>query len=113
MVSGTELTLGEVINYPNPFAAATGFHYSVSQPLDDLSIRIYTVSGRLVREMKPGAFLVPAGAVAPLDAGTHLLQWDGRDGDGDPLANGVYLFKLTVRAGSNTLEKMGRMIKVE
>ena len=28
--------------------------------------------------------------------GQVQIPWDGRDGDGDPLANGTYLFKVFV-----------------
>ncbi|MBI5836290.1 MAG: hypothetical protein HZB25_03500 [Candidatus Eisenbacteria bacterium] len=111
VVAGEALALSEVINYPNPFAAATGFHYALSRAVDDLSVRIYTLSGRLIREIRVAA---GSGAdAALLDAGTHMLAWDGRDGDGDPLANGVYLFKLTVRSGAQSLDQLGRMVKVE
>lgn len=111
VVAGEQLALSEVINYPNPFAAATGFHYALSRAVDDLSVRIYTLSGRQIREIRVAA---DSGAEAALlDAGTHMLAWDGRDGDGDPLANGVYLFKLTVRSGAQSLDKLGRMVKVE
>ncbi|HVP39937.1 MAG TPA: C25 family cysteine peptidase, partial [Candidatus Saccharimonadales bacterium] len=111
VASGGEFTLGEVINYPNPFEATTSFHYSLTTAVDELTVRIYTVSGRVVREIR--AAPNPGLGGSPLDAGTHLLAWDGRDGDGDALANGVYLFKLTARSGGRTLEKMGKMIKVQ
>jgi hypothetical protein len=28
----------------------------------------------------------------------NQIEWDGRDKDGQPLANGVYLYKLDARA---------------
>jgi len=29
------------------------------------------------------------------EAGTHRVEWDGRDSFGRPVANGVYFFRLT------------------
>jgi len=103
VVAGEDFTLGEVINYPNPFERTTGFHFSLTQPADDIRVRIFTLSGRVLRELQDPSH----------DAGVHFLAWDGLDADKDALANGVYLFKVQVRSGSRTLEKIGRMVKVQ
>ena len=50
-------------------------------------IRIYTLSGRLVRE-------IDAGDVAP--SSCSYIQWDGRNRTGQPVANGVYYGLLSV-----------------
>ena len=52
-----------------------------------VSVRIFTIAGRLVRVLPP----VPCGF------DYNQLEWDGRDKDGQPLANGVYLYKLDAR----------------
>jgi YD repeat-containing protein len=33
-------------------------------------------------------------------AGTHALEWDGRDDAGRPLAAGTYLYRLQAAAGT-------------
>ena len=32
-------------------------------------------------------------------SGSHLLEWDGRDDDGDVVAPGLYLFQVDVDSG--------------
>jgi flagellar hook assembly protein FlgD len=48
-------------------------------------VRIYTVSGRLIRTLKS------FGALGQLQ-----LDWDGLDAEGNALANGVYLYRVQV-----------------
>ncbi|MBN2171216.1 MAG: T9SS type A sorting domain-containing protein [Candidatus Krumholzibacteriota bacterium] len=69
--------------YPNPFNPATTLRFE--QPaLGRAALRVYDVSGRLVRTLIDG----------PLGAGGHTVVWDGRDDAGRPLATGVYLARL-------------------
>ena len=77
-------------NYPNPFTDQTIFSYFVSPDvLDELEIRIYTLSGRLIRRITEDSntILQPFGARTP---GYNELIWDGKDEDGVDVANGVY-----------------------
>jgi len=43
------------------------------------------------------------------------IPWDGRDEDGDLLANGVYLYKVVVRTsdGSSSTEALGKLTIVK
>jgi len=50
-------------------------------------VRIYSLAGRLVRDL----------GFRPADFGYNDVEWDGRDDDGNPPANGVYLFVLTAQ----------------
>ena len=59
-----------------------------------MAIKIYTVAGRLIRTLGP-VFADPIPT-------QNRIPWDGRDDDGDALANGVYLYKLIVY--NDTLE---------
>lgn len=84
--------------YPNPFGATTGLAFALARG-GDLKVEIYDVMGRRVRDLsRPG--------VGP---GEHVLVWDGRDGDGRSVANGIYFARY--RAG----EALGvrRLMKVE
>ncbi len=90
-----ELVLRNVYNYPNPTSGATRFVFEHNQPpgtLARVQLRIYTLSGRPVRTLDAEETL-PAGSF-----GGSLVQipWDGRDEDFDPLATGIYLYKVRV-----------------
>jgi len=72
---------------PNPNPARTGTTLRFGLPRDaTVSLRIYGVDGRLVRELAGGMFA----------AGEHALAWDLRDGSGGAVGAGVYFARLTV-----------------
>ena len=65
-----------------------------------MTIKIYTVSGRLIK-------ILPN---LPGDPGFNASPWDGLDEDGDRLANGVYLYKILARGtGGQRKEQIGRL----
>ncbi|MGH7602248.1 MAG: FlgD immunoglobulin-like domain containing protein, partial [bacterium] len=83
------LVLREVMNYPNPFRRQTSFTFDLN--LDaEVRVKIFTLSGRLIRTLETDA-----------RPGFNMLPWDGRDEDGDELANGVYLYKVIATARNN------------
>jgi len=73
-------------NFPNPFANETHFTFKLTQIPYELKIKIFTIAGRLVREIKVNR--------EELNFDFNRIFWDGRDEDGDLLANGVYLYKI-------------------
>ncbi|MCP4727713.1 MAG: hypothetical protein GY863_21920, partial [bacterium] len=77
----------EFFPIPNPFADKTYFTYKLTGNFHDVRIRIYTVRGRLIRTID----------YAPVGAGFNRVEWDGRDQDGDLVANGVYLCRIIGR----------------
>lgn len=95
-----ELALEQVVNYPNPFEEDTHFTFQFQSPtgFGDVKIKIYTVTGRLIQELE--------GIAQP---GFNKLYWDGRDRDGDKLANGVYLYKIIVDDGQHKIEKIEKL----
>ncbi len=80
------------LNFPNPFSDRTCFQYSLTQNAD-VTIKIFTVNGRLVREIKN-----IASQTGTTDCSDPLLTWDGRDHEGDEVANGVYFFKVLAKS---------------
>jgi len=71
-------------NAPNPFSSRTRILFSL--PREGVAtLRVYTPSGRLVREIADGW----------RRAGTHEASWDGRDDRGRPAASGIYVCRLT------------------
>ena len=86
-------------NYPNPFNPATTIPVSVVAGAGDVDLTIYNVLGQPVRQVWNG----------PLAAGEHRLAWDGRDGQGQPVASGVYMVRL--HQGEQT--RIRKMVKLE
>ena len=90
-----KLALDHVLNYPNPFAHHTTFFFEHNQagaePDNlDVQVQIFTVAGHLVRTLNS--------TVATNDGYSRSLSWDGRDDFDDPLARGLYVYRLTVRS---------------
>ena len=82
-----KLQLVEPLNYPNPFTRDTTVTCELTRPAESLTVKIYTVTGRLIRQLKTEA---PAGFIQ--------LKWDGKDDDGNEVANGVYYGKIIVKS---------------
>ncbi len=70
-------------NYPNPFAGATVFSWSLAAPAEAL-ITVYDLLGREVRRFELGV----------QEAGVHQVLWDGLDMLGDKIAPGAYFLRL-------------------
>lgn len=79
-------------NVPNPFNPATSIAYDVPENGTPVSLRIYDVSGRLVRTLADGAH----------QAGTHRATWDGRNDAGEAVASGVYFCRMQAGSFSDT-----------
>ncbi|MGA8264249.1 MAG: FlgD immunoglobulin-like domain containing protein, partial [Ignavibacteriaceae bacterium] len=80
----------DLYNYPNPFSSDTYFTFKLTQIPDQLKIRIFTVAGRLIKQFTLNS--------SNLNYDFNRIYWDGRDADGDPVANGVYLYKVIMSA---------------
>jgi hypothetical protein len=75
--------LAGVTLFPNPTPGDCRLVFELSEPMI-VEWDIYTVGGRRVwRQREEFA-----------TAGPKILRWDGRDGEGDEIANGVYLYVL-------------------
>ena len=83
----SKLQLVEPLNYPNPFTRQTTITCELTKPAKSVTVKIYTLTGRLIRQLKKEA---PAGFIQ--------LKWDGKDDDGDEVANGVYYGKIIVKS---------------
>nr|CAI78459.1 hypothetical protein [uncultured Latescibacterota bacterium] len=87
IVSSTAFSIRNVANHPNPFRGmgSEGTHIMFELPVSaDVTIDIFTVGGRRLLHMGD-----LAGA-----PGANEIYWDGRDAEGDELANGVYLYRI-------------------
>ncbi|MFO7890817.1 MAG: type IX secretion system sortase PorU [bacterium] len=103
IVPEDELRIEEVLNYPNPMQESTHFTFKLNKDAD-IVIKIYTVSGRVVCRLSSLSGF----------SGFNMIPWDGRDEIGDPVANGVYLYKITAKTyetdTSLKKEKIGKLI---
>lgn len=70
--------------YPNPFNPATTIRFGLMEA-GNVALRIYDVSGRLVRVLAEGR----------RGAGRHSVTWDGTDGSGGAVSSGVYFYSLS------------------
>jgi hypothetical protein len=80
------------INYPNPFAAGkqgTQIEYFLEQDAQ-VSLKLYSITGEPVRTLVEAETQIGG-------QGLHRYVWDGRNGKGDVVFNGVYFAVLTVK----------------
>ena len=101
--------LSEVFNFPNPFAADrehTTFVYTLSKP-SRVTLRIYTPFGDLVHEARyePGA----AGGQGSVTGFENEITWDGRNGQGAAVVNGMYLAEIEADAGGEVTRRIRRV----
>jgi hypothetical protein len=104
-----ELVIDNVLNYPNPFVNYTEFwfnHNSV-EPLD-ISVQIFTVSGKLVRTLNGQT----SGGSKSASSLSKDIIWDGRDDFGEKIGKGVYIYKLKVRSQrlNKQVEKIEKLV---
>ena len=93
--------------YPNPMHTATTFAFLLRGEdaglLEEFRLRIYTLTGMLVREfdlLRNPEHL----ETGNLRIGWNKLRWDTTDADGDQIATGVYLYKVFARSDGESLE---------
>ena len=105
--------LKNVANYPNPIMGRaidpkndgrTRFTYVLTDDADEVTIKVYTVSGRLVKTFSN----------LPTGVGYHeyprtVYGWDCKDDQGFYLANGTYFYRLTAKKGNKKIEKTIKM----
>jgi len=96
-----------VYNFPNPYKDDTQFIFElrgVSVP-EEIKFRIYTIAGRLIKEI----VLTPA----DYEVGYNRKYWDGKDQDGDEIANGVYLYKMIAKYPDKTRTEILKLVKMK
>ncbi|MFA6980246.1 MAG: C25 family cysteine peptidase [Ignavibacteriaceae bacterium] len=103
----TDNDLAYVYNYPNPFATQTHFTFELrgEHKPNEIVIRIFTIAGRLIKEIK-----LPSG---DFSVGFNKILWDGKDQDGDRIANGLYLYKVLAKYDDKTITTTQKLVKME
>jgi hypothetical protein len=80
-------------NYPNPFNPETTISFAI--PVDTqhaLSLRIYDISGKLIKTLINGE----------KEPGYHSVIWDGRDEKGKEVSSGAYFYRIESENFSQT-----------
>ena len=78
-------------NYPNPFNPTTSIQYSILSDLNPphVALKIYNILGQEVRTLIDEV----------QEPGMYSVVWDGRNGEGNEVPSGVYLYTLSVNSG--------------
>jgi hypothetical protein len=80
-----------VRNYPNPFNPTTTIHFNLREE-GYTQLTIYNLKGQLVRTLQADH----------LEAGAHMVEWDGRDDSGRTATTGIYFYRLQTADYSGT-----------
>ena len=95
------ITLSDVLVYPNPIKK-DGYFTFINTEDADVTISIFTISGRKIKTLR-NSYVVK---------GYNQIFWDGKDEDGDKLANNTYFYKIKAKQLSNgkTIESINKLI---
>lgn len=78
-------------NYPNPFNSGSVIRFALPTA-QRVRLTVYSLAGQQVATLVQGV----------RQAGSYAVNWDGRDGRGQPLATGVYLYRLQTAEETRT-----------
>jgi hypothetical protein len=78
-------------NVPNPFNPSTTIQYEIGES-GRASVRVYDVSGALVRTLVDGSH----------NPGAYDVHWDGRNAAGKVVSSGVYFYRLETKGFTET-----------
>jgi hypothetical protein len=95
--AGTVRRFALLQNAPNPFSGVTRIAFTLPER-SSVCLTLYDASGRAVNRLLD----------VDLGAGSHRVEWDGRDGRGRRLPQGVYFYRL--EAGDRTATR--RMVLI-
>lgn len=90
-------------NYPNPFNNGTMISYTL-ESAGKVTLAVYDVTGQKVRTL----------VQENQGAGSHLIQWDGRDQNANTVPSGMYVYRISVKNETNSLvSESKRMLMVK
>jgi|YelNatPaOPRAMG01_1025707.scaffolds.fasta_scaffold11741_2 hypothetical protein len=82
-------------NYPNPFNPSTTINFSVAKA-GNVKLVIYNALGQEVRTLVDQDF----------SAGSHSIQWDGKDSHGMSVSSGLYIYRISAGTDFVAARKM-------
>ena len=96
-----KVSIEQMLPYPNPMSDGGHFTFVITED-SDITITIYTLTGRKIKTIKQ----------LNSPAGYNQISWNGKDADGDKIANNTYFYKIKAKQLSNNkvTEKIGKLI---
>ncbi|MDH4296230.1 MAG: C25 family cysteine peptidase [Cyclobacteriaceae bacterium] len=93
--------------YPNPFKDAVIVNIIISGRTtpEQFDFRIVDVNGQMVSHFE--SLDLP-----PFHIGTNTISWNGNNNNGNPLPNGIYIYKLSLLLNENQFTKIGKLVLV-
>ena len=101
IVADNVVGMDSITLFPNPTPGPCRLIFELSDAML-VKWEIYTLSGRRIKSMQE-----------TLSAGPQLMPWDGRDDQGDEIANGTYLYVLrgtVAGAGERDITETGKLV---
>ncbi|MCK5127454.1 MAG: type IX secretion system sortase PorU [candidate division Zixibacteria bacterium] len=103
------IMISSLMNYPNPMEEYTEFYFELSESAESAELKIFTLSGRNIKALK---------STSLASGRNRSFYWDGRDLDGDRVAQGIYMYKITVKgrvisgaaSADNMTEAFGKFV---
>lgn len=102
------LSITGITNYPNPFnpnRETTKMRYRLGKEADDVKIRICDITGALVRELDG----TTNGEGESIWNKYNDVMWDGRNGRGDLVLNGIYPFEVIATLNGQSVSGRGKI----
>jgi len=86
-------------NYPNPFNPKTTIRYDLARP-GRVTVEVYNLLGQQITTLVDKF----------QGSGVHRVIWDGKGKDGEPLASGIYFYRLTVERNDVRTSETKKML---
>jgi len=101
---GDAAGIADLMAFPNPAGDHTRFVFATDVAPGPGSILVFTVAGRLAARL-------PLDAADFVGGGRVIVPWNARDGRGDRLANGVYLYRVELPTAAGVVSSgMQRLV---
>ncbi|MCU0372721.1 MAG: T9SS type A sorting domain-containing protein, partial [Ignavibacteria bacterium] len=104
--NNSALSVFNVFNYPNPMKDNTNFtfQHNLNASLS-AEIKIFSVAGRVIKTIKR----------TNITDKFVSIDWDGKDSDGDFIANGTYIYKLIIKSEDGAFSNIqtGKLAKLK
>ena len=82
-------------NYPNPFNPVTRIQYNIPEQ-SIVKLQVYDITGSLVKVLSE----------TEQNAGSHVVEWNGKDRFGNNVASGIYFLKFNAGDYTKTVKMM-------
>lgn len=104
-IQGT-FEFGRLFNCKNPFSERTIIRVELKKQIPFVNIKIFDISGELVKEFPEVINTGSSQAVYIYDK-----EWDGKNGAGQEVASGVYLVLVTAKDEGQTISRIFKMAR--